>query len=115
MPIRLADLESNLRTINVAYFQFNAVVTYRPALMTPEGDSQYAKAAEEGEDLNFLLIDRLCKVMVTWDLVDEDGEMYPITPDALGKIDSGFLRAIIEAIGEDRAPKTKSAGRSFAR
>ena len=113
MPISITDLKGNIRTINVSYFQFNSVVKYRPAMMTPVSDSEIQDAIDNGD--REASIRRLCEILVDWDLIDEDGEMYPITPDALGGLDSGFLTAILQAVNEDRVPKPKSARGSFAR
>lgn len=114
MPISLAQLKGNIRTINVTYFSDNLAVTYRPSELTPQNQSIINDKIEAGEAKN-ILIEMLCKVMITWDVVDEEGVMLPITPETLAQAPGPLLLAISEAIGEDARPKPKSAGRSLAR
>lgn len=114
MPISLAQLKGNVRTINVAYFSDNLAVTYRPSELTPQNQSEINDKIEAGEAKN-ILIETLCQVMISWDVVDDEGTMLPITPETLAQAPGPLLLAISEAIGEDARPKAKSAGKSFAR
>lgn len=114
MPISLAQLKGNIRTINVTYFSDNLAVTYRPSELTPQNQSAIQDRIDEGEAKN-ILVETLCQVMITWDVMDEDDKMLPITPETLANAPGPLLLAISEAIGEDARPKPKSAGKSFAR
>lgn len=114
MPISLAQIKGNIRTINVTYFNDNLAVTYRPSELTPQNQSAINDRIEAGDAKN-ILIETLCQVMVSWDVVDEAGVMLPITPETLAGAPGPLLLAISEAIGEDARPKPKSAGKSFAR
>lgn len=114
MPISVGQLKANLRTIAVPYFSDVITITYRPSALTPENSSVINERIEKGEAKN-VIIETLCGTLASWDIVDDKGEMYPINPDSLAKLDGPLLLAISEAIGEDARPKPKSAGKSFAR
>lgn len=114
MPVTLAELKANIRTVAVPYHEMTVIVKYRPSQLTPQNSSEIAERVERGEAKN-LVIETLCTALVSWDIVDDTGEMYPITPESLAQLDGALLLAISEAIGQDSLPKPKSAGRSFAR
>lgn len=130
MTVSLSQLRRNVRTINVAYFENNLAVTYRPSELTPQNTSEIQDKIDNGEAKN-VIIETLCRVMVSWDLVDteldEEGNPlldmegnnktvpFPITPESLNTLPGPLLLAISDAIGEDARPKPKSAGKSFAR
>lgn len=114
MPIQLAQLKANLRTINVTYFDDNIVVTYRPSELTPVSSSEIQARIDAGEGDN-AVVETLCRVMVSWDVMEDKEKMLPITPQNLAQMPGPLLLAISEAIGEDGRPKPKSARGSFAR
>jgi hypothetical protein len=114
MAITLAQLKGNLRTINVTFFQDNFTVTYRPGELTPQNTSAIQERIESGEAEN-VLIEMLATSLVSWEVVDENGEPLPVRRDTLAQMPGPLLLAIAEAIEEDARPKSKSAGRSFAR
>lgn len=114
MALSLAQLKANLRTINVAYFDDNLSVTYRPSELTPQITSEIQDKVDAGEGNN-VAVETLCRVMTAWDLMAEDGTMVPITPAELSALPGPLLLAIFEAIAEDGRPKPRSAKGSFAR
>lgn len=114
MPMTVAQLKGNLRTINVTYFEDNVTVTYRPGELTPTTSSELQARIDSGESSN-ATVDLLCRAVVKWDVMADKDEMLPITPENLGALPGPFLLAIAEAIGEDGRPKPQSARGSFAR
>lgn len=114
MPISLAQLKANLRTINVPYFDDNLSVTYRPSELTPQITAEIQDRVEAGEGNN-VAVETLCRVMTAWDLMSDKDKMVPITPDELSALPGPLLLAIFEAIAEDGRPKPRSAKGSFAR
>lgn len=114
MPMTVAQLKGNLRTINVPYFGDNVVVTYRPGELTPASASEVNKEIEDGGGDN-ASIQMLCRCMVSWDVMEDKDKPLPITPENLAKMPGPLLLAIQAAIGEDGSPKLKSARGSFAR
>jgi hypothetical protein len=114
MPITFAQIQADLRTINVSYFEHNFSVTYRPSENTPRKNSA-AQELEEGGDANKATIDTLCRVLTAWDVVDDKDKPLPITAETLGEMPYALLTSIVQAIGADGSPKPTSAGKSFAR
>jgi hypothetical protein len=114
MPLSFAQIQADVRTINVSYFEHNFSVTYRPSENTPRKNSA-AQELEEGGDTNKATIDTLCRVMIAWDVLGDDGKPLPITAETLGDMPYAILTSIVQAIGADGSPKPASAGKSFAR
>jgi hypothetical protein len=114
MPISFSQLKANLRSINVSYYSDNFVVQYRPSELTPQSASEVQARIDSGEGEN-VLIETLCRVMTSWEVTDDNGDMLPINAETLSVMPGPLLLAISEAIGEDSRPKPKSARGSFAR
>lgn len=114
MAIGFSALKGKLRTINVNYLGDNVAITYRPGEMTPRKTSEIVEQAQTGEVAN-PTVELLLNALVSWEIVDDQGKELPVTRELLEDAPGPFLNAISEAIGEDARPKTKSAGKSFAR
>jgi hypothetical protein len=114
MPISLGQIRANVRTIAVQYYEDAVTVTYKPSALTPRRTSEIQEKIENGEAKN-IIIETLLETLVAWDIVDEAGEMLPITQETMETLPGPLTLAISEAIGQDARPKPKSAGRSFAR
>lgn len=112
MPISLAELKSNTRTVVIPYFDDAVRVTYLPSELTPTVESQIRVSAVE--DDNSVMLDVLSRLIVEWDVMDGD-EPLPHTPEVLTHLPTPFLSAIFQGIREDMAPKPKSGRSSFAR
>lgn len=106
MPIKVSNLKNNKRTVTGEYFGDTFEVVYRPNGLTPTIEDELREAAS-----NKVLVEKICGLIVQWDVLGEDGKPLPIKPDVLKDIDSALLVAIIGACREDMAPKVKSAAR----
>ena len=94
MPITLAELMRNTRQTTVEYGGVTLTLTYRPSAITPAfGDS---------DDSRTYLVDSLLKLLVAWDIYDDDAftQMTPITPEILSSDGIGvpLLRAMFNKI-----------------
>lgn len=49
--------------------------------------------------------------VVAWDLLGEDGEPLPLSPEALGELDLGILDVVIAAVEADRRPNPPTGTR----
>lgn len=132
MPLTLKSLREQQATMEIVYFDEQATLTYRPNLITEEMIGRFAeidkqtkarqKAVDAGEeapemDVSQLdvLNDVLAEVCVSWDVLDDDGEMVPFTPPALRKLPIPFKQAVFQQIIEDYAGNQKtSSARSGA-
>jgi hypothetical protein len=106
MPINLSNLKNDKRTVTAHYFGDECGVTYRPSELTPTVESAIRDA--EG---NTVLVDTLCKLIVAWEVMGDDGQPLPIEPDTLGNLPSAFLGAILQACRDDMLPKSKNGRR----
>jgi len=125
MPVERSKIAAVLRSIRVDYFGEAVTITYKPDGMTPAKEAELARLrleAEEhrngdGEDTQAILAgnaeqlaERLAELLVSWDIV-EDGEPLPPTKENLMTFPNALLGHIVTAIGEDLAPKPRSARR----
>lgn len=130
MPIERTKLTTILRTVIVDYFGDKVVITYRPDVMTPVKQQEMLRArreaeahehrepngrepdqVEEGARNSEELATRLAEVLVSWD-VQEEGVDLPPNKENLMTFPNALLVHMSVAIGEDLAPKARTARRS---
>lgn len=113
MAIRIANLGTDTRTVELSIDNEVLRVVYRPSGVTPVTEDRLrAMAADQrgGASLVVLLAD----VLVSWDLLDNDGTPYPITAESLSCLPTLFLARLTDAIKQDVIPKAPSAAGSGA-
>lgn len=113
MPVTLSQLKANTRTIVVPYEQDEVRLTYQPSQMTPVVESEINAASRDG-DVGPML-QAMSKLIVEWDVMEDDKKALPHTVEVLAGLPNAFLMAIFRAIQEDMAPKARAARSSFAR
>lgn len=106
MPISLANIKNDKRTVTVNYFGDTCEVTYKPSALTPTVENEL----REAED-NSVLIDTLCDMLTAWDVLGEDGAPLPIEVKVLNSLPNALLGAIMQGCREDMLPKSKSGRR----
>lgn len=119
MPIKLTDLKNQRRTIEVEFFGETGTATYMPGAITEQmfADVQAAQTAQDENSLNALL----ARLVVSWDVVDEKGEMIPIrngkenapAPELSG-VPIPFKAAVLQQVMADVVPNRQSAATSGA-
>jgi len=125
MPIDVSEITSVLRSIKVDYFGKFLTVTYKPDGMTPVKEAELARLQREaeehrngdGEDTQAVLAgnaeqlaERLAELLVSWDITLNDKPFPPIKENLM-TMPNALLGHIVTAIGEDLAPKPRSARR----
>lgn len=103
MPISLADFENDRGTCEIVYrgLKLDRVV-YNPSVITGPMTAEVTKITEaQGEAAG--LAYGLSRLVLEWDLLD-GGAMYPLTPEALGKLPTPFLWAVFGGIKTHMAP-----------
>jgi hypothetical protein len=99
MPVTLAELKRNVRTIPVLYQGLTLTISYRPSQVTP------MLGREMSEDSKSPTVIALLRTLVSWDIYEDDEMtvMLPITEDVLSGpgIGSGLLNAMLQAITVD--------------
>jgi len=111
MPIRLADLRKETRSITFEFLGETVHVAYSPGAFTPELEAE-ANAAEPGHQLG-ALAKMFARILASWDVMDDDGQPLPITLDTLMVMPAKFLGAIMKALQDDTTVPKESGG-SFA-
>jgi hypothetical protein len=111
--VRLSEASSPAKPLEVP-FPSGAVlhITYRVPEYTPNQASALVNEASKDPKR---MGEMTCRVVESWDLEDENGEVYPLIPDVVAdKIHLGVLGAIMKAVNADQMPgeaeETSSAG-----
>ena len=97
MPLTVATLQAEIREFDFPYAGDSVHVSYRPGLITPEGDSlAYA--------------DWLAKVLAGWDLVGLDGDTVSLEAETIRTLPDSFLQALCaDILRNSRLDPTTSA------
>lgn len=98
MPISLAELQSNLRTLVIDYDGEKVQVVYRPGILTPATNDDFAKQS---------VVEQLETLLVSWDVLDDKGKPLPVTTDLLNQLPGRFLAHIAAEISGDMRPNAK--------
>ena len=106
MPLNLANIKNDKRTVTIKYFGDDCQVTYKPSVLTPTIEDEL-----RASDDTHALIDVLCEMITAWEVEDEEGAPLPITPDVMGNLPNALLGAIMQGCREDMIPKARSGRR----
>jgi len=84
-------------------------VEYRPDAVTPRMVIQVDEAKKPAEQMR-AVVEALSRILVSWDLIGEDGKPYPITKASLMDLPLFFLAQVFQAVTEDMAVGKGSTG-----
>lgn len=104
MPIRLSELTSDERTIAVEIGEELLTVTYRPGGYTPEVEDAMRSQNEKNRPGNGLAA-ALSRLVMEWDLTEDNGEAVEISLERLRKLPVEFLTRVTNAITTDMRPR----------
>jgi hypothetical protein len=98
--MKLTDLTRKTRKIEVSYLGEAANIEYKVAAVTPT-----FLAELKGLDSVSSIIHQISRVVIVWDVVDENDMMIPLTEKSIRDRDIpvGFLSEILTAITADMA------------
>ncbi len=105
MPISLNHLRNDKRNITASYFGDTVDISYKPSELTPTVEDEI-RENDQGT-----VVKIFCKLITKWDVVDENGEELPVTPEVVGDMPSAFLNALIFACRDDMIPKARNGQR----
>jgi hypothetical protein len=91
--VKLSELVSGLRTIDVPFGGHDVTVTYRLSERTHERALEY--------DLTETVADAVVRIVAHWSIVDEDGAPLALDIEHVGKLPVPFLRAVYMRITGD--------------
>src|SRR5262245_45903726 len=111
MPIPLAALTADRRTLRIPFGDDQLTITYTPSAVNAVQEARELAEREQGRHL-LAQARSLAESIISWDVVDEHGETLPVTEEvlcALGlAITSKLTRAITEYLVPNRLPRADS-------
>lgn len=111
MPIKVSDLAAKTRPLTVDLGDGDKLqIVYRPHSVSL-ADNQALQEAQGTLGAQPAVAARLCKLLAEWDLVDGDGEPWPITQGGLLALPDVLLADILAAIQEDQSPNARNGRR----
>jgi hypothetical protein len=112
MAITLMQLRERERRIEVEYSGQTLGVTYTPGAVTPELVSQVAaREGEPGSEVETMVM-ALERAVVEWEVLDEQDEKLPPTPEVMRRLPISFLAAVFFGILGDMKVGEVSGGTS---
>lgn len=111
MPITLAEIAVDRRELSIPIGNGVLNIAYNLAGLTPQVEAQFRRAAREDRN-GEALVTFLQPLLLSWDLLGEDGQPLPITEETLQTLPLAFLAQLVEAIGADTAPNPTSVATS---
>jgi hypothetical protein len=100
MPFSIKKVKEETRSATFEVGDQTGEVSFYPKRFTK---SLLNQAAESGDNID-QLIAILVPLIASWDVVDDDGNPYPITPESLAEFPLEVLRVIQEAIFAEYLP-----------
>lgn len=110
MPISIAALKSNTRTIEIDFGEGQVLtLSYRPNAFGVAMQNEERALQADGQPLAAMAAS-LVRLLASWDLTTDDGAPLPITRETL-ETECGLplMRVMIDAIREDLLPNLKAA------
>lgn len=98
MSIKVSALLRQEAETEIKFFDEKGVVKFRPGAITDDMFER-VQAAAEADDEN-VLNKLIAEVLISWDVVDEKGEMVPFTDAGLKGIPIPFKSAVLEQVIE---------------
>lgn len=108
MSIRLSELTKETRKIQVHVGASEPLeVEHRIQAYTPEIEAELTGAENRPAGT---LAKILCRLVASWTLEDDDGDMYPLDEEHAARLPLPFMMAVFAAIAEDMRPNPPKAG-----
>jgi hypothetical protein len=113
MPFNAKNRRVQLKTVIIPFEEETIKLIYRPSEWGPRESMELRN--REGGDLMDYTIDLLARLIVEWDIVEDDkGPPMPITRKTLMGLDQAVINAITDGIAGDMRPNSKTSARSRA-
>lgn len=105
MAIKISDVKSGTQTVKVEWDGEQASVEYSPTAFTP--GMIHDLASEEDVIQVVELLDAL---LVSWDVLDDDGAALPTDKETLMGMPFTFLVRVMETVRKDMQPSGEASG-----
>lgn len=103
MTIKMAALAGRTASTEVHFQGETCAVEFRPNWMTPERQATLT-AAEQAGQVSDSFLDLVTGMIVSWDVLDENGGPLPVTKELAATLPYSFLSAVLVAAGEASKP-----------
>jgi hypothetical protein len=110
--MRLSDLKTEKRSIEIDWHGDKVAVTYDFLALTPLLQAEMAEAVKLNDVSG--LVKLLAALLISWDVLDDANERIPPTLDNLMPLPLAFLNVVAQAIGEDIRGNPQNAESSFS-
>lgn len=105
MPIKLVDLKRDQRTIEIPIgigddAEETLTVTYKPSEYSSKTEAEL-NTILQGDVKSLMGTTFVQRLVLSWDLIGDDGEPYPITLDSLAELPSTFIGDVVGGVAKD--------------
>ena len=105
MPVKLVDLKRDQRTIEIQIYlgdeeEETLTVTYRPSEYSSKAEAELNESLA-GDLKSRMGTEFVRRLVLSWDLIGEDGEPYPITDEGLAELPSTFIGDVVGGVAKD--------------
>ena len=109
MPVTLAQLATNSATVTLSVGEDTVTIEYYPGRVTEKtlaAMNAFAAMDGTGIDAGFSRFnEELAKLLKSWDVLEEDGSMFPIDAHRLADLPISFRLEVLAAIMGDLRPE----------
>ena len=115
MPIRISELRKETRQVDIEWDGETVKVEYRPGAVTAQMQMAAASMANIGNDPQRVVeslgdyVQAMARLIATWDILDDDGQPLPVTPELVEALPLPFVYAVFGGIMGAYSPNAKSA------
>lgn len=102
MPIKASNMATNTANATVEYNNETVSITFYPDKFNNRIITQM-DGNVEGFDK------ALCELIKTWDVLEDDGSMYPLTPEKLAELSFPFRVQVAKSIANIIRPNYQTA------
>lgn len=101
MPVTLAQIAARQASASFSWEGETVTVTYRPGLVTDALMAQLDAGSSERND-------GIASLLMSWDVLADDGSMYPFDADSLAHLDKEFKDTVMFAMLNDMRSRPNS-------
>lgn len=98
--MKISQATAEVKTCEAKFGEATLHFEYRPLTYTVEE----MERMQEGTPRAGAIVDSMLKLLVSWDLTDDDEQPIPLDEDALRKVPSHIFTGIMQAVGKDQTP-----------
>lgn len=117
MPISLAALTADRRTVKVPFGDDTLSLTYRPSAVNAKQEARELEEREKGQHL-MAQARSLAEIVESWDVTDDKGTPLPVSAEVLAglglDVTSKLTRAILDDLLPNRTQPTVTRNGSSA-